>query len=165
MADEGGAPTGPIMQFMLHEHNALQEKMRHAISDLYLTETIVPAAIAVIYAWLYGGELGGREVPYWMWWMPLVMVMFGALRQHLRYRRLWGYETYVRSIERAIYGKPTRAGRNKPWGWETYWLKKVSRSGAPGKWRVSAHGLMRGLFWGLLIVGTFILAVQQFPTE
>lgn len=152
----------------------MEEKVRHASSDLYRTETIVPLAIAVTYAWLYGGEGSTpRDVPWWMWWIPAAIAAFGAWRQRLRYNSLWGYHYYLQGIEREIYGPPPsggpasrshselQRGASPPYGWQTYWLRTVSPRRRWWKWEVSPHGLMRITFWIMLIFATFALAVQE----
>lgn len=151
----------PKQAFMLIEHACMQEKIRHASTDLYRTETIVPIAIAVTYAWLYAQEDPAKTITAWMWWVPVVIAAFGAWRQKLRYRSLWGHHTYVKMVEKEIYGDENEASLKRPRGWERYWSATVSPTFRLLRWRVSPHGFMRIVFWTLLMVGTAFLAYDK----
>jgi hypothetical protein len=162
-----GSPEARRYEFRLLEHRWLQEKERQASEDLYRTETLVPIAIGLIYAWLYGGEDGPRNVPPGLWWVPVLIAGFGAWRQRLRYRTLWGYHFYMRAIEREAYGDPPEPyppGAEappealRPFGWQGYWVRRVSPPEQRRPWRGSSHGNMRKLFWLLLLAGTFAIA-------
>lgn len=151
----------PERAFLLIEHACMQEKIRHASTDLYRTETIVPIAIAVTYAWLYAQQAALREVPQWMWWMPFMLAIFGSWRQRLRYRSLWGHHTYVQMVEREIYGDLGAIDQERPRGWERYWGAKVSPTFNCLWWKVSPHGFMRIAFWALLLGGTGYVALDK----
>lgn len=140
---------------MLAEHNCLQEKIRHASADLYRTETVIPLAIAVAYAWLFGEGAAMRWVPELLVWVPVTAALYGAVRQYLRYQSLGAMHEYVRDLERELYPRGTRMA-SPVRGWETRWLDR------PGHWR--AHMTMRGVFWAVLLAVT-ILVAWRYPFE
>lgn len=150
--------------FMLVEHACLQEKIRHASSDLYQTETIIPLAIGVMYGWVYGGGAVARYLPPLMWWIPVAMVAFGAYRQFLRYKSLWAMHEYVEFIEKEFYGERATSKLMSPYGWEGYWGNRANKFHFEkifgGRFKISRHAMMRLAFWGALLAITFPLAVQ-----
>lgn len=148
-------------EFILVEHACLQEKIRHAATDLYRTETIIPLAIGVIYVWLNGRDTSVRPVQDWMWWVPVAITVFGAWRQRLRYKSLWAAHEYVRLIEGEIYDPEPGKDDQRPHGWESHWVKDANRFYSVGQWEVSSHGLMRITFWVALLAGTSFLAGQE----
>jgi hypothetical protein len=148
--------------FIMAEHASLQEKIRHASTDLYRTETIIPLAIAFTYAWLYSREpIAQQQIPQWIWWVPVVAAIYGAVRQRIRYRSLWAHHEYVSLIEREFYGPKPKREDGRIHGWETYWLKDANRFHKIRRWKVSSHGLMRITYWAVLVAGTVALAVHH----
>lgn len=143
--------------FLIIEHSGLLEKISHAATDLYRTETVIPLAMAVIYAWLYRSDVSASHVPGWAWSVPIIIAVFGAWRQLLRYISLWGMHEYLRKIETELYGE---VADDLCRGWENYWLVAVHPEHQFLTWKVTSHGVMRTIFWALLIVGSTVLAVR-----
>jgi hypothetical protein len=144
---------------LLAERAGIEEKIRHASTDLYRAETVIPLAIAVIYAWIYGGRSGPRTVPDFFWVLPVLLAAFGAWRQMLRYKALNGYAEYLRNLESDLYGR-TPNGRWACWGFERFWPKIHTPIGW-GRVKMRSHAWMRSLFWTLLILLTLSLAFWQ----
>jgi hypothetical protein len=158
----GESHSGSRSEILLAEHAGVLEKIRHASTDLYRTETVVPLAIAAIYAWLYGSSgMVPRQAPDFFWMLPVLLAVFGAWRQWLRYAALNGYAEYHRKIESDLY-REMETGRGD-WacsGFEHYWVK-IHPLWGWGRLRMRSHAWMRSLFWGLLIVLTSYLSTRQ----
>jgi hypothetical protein len=129
--------------FILREHEALQEKMSRAAADLSRIETIVPLSVAAFYAWLAteGGEV--RHLSNWLLWAPVALVLFGAVRHDVRYRYIDVLEAYLVGMEREVYGE----GGNPP-GWENHWKSQGNRS----------NRYIRYTMWAALLVATLTVA-------
>ncbi len=136
---------------LLAEHAGMQEKIRHATLDLYRTETIIPLAIAAIFAWLYGDGQDASRLPRWILAIPVALTILGAARQFMRYKYLGCAHGYLKLLERKLYP----AESDGDLGWEAYWEKNDT----------SRHKWMRILFWSLLGVATLVLAVQGPPAR
>ncbi len=149
------------IEFMLMEHACLQDRIRHASQDLYLTETIIPLAIALMYAWFYSDAAAAGRIPKWTLGFPVFLVLYGALRQRLRYRALWGHHEYLRRIEREFYGPVARKEDCRPYGMETHWAHKAILPIGPERYRITRHAWMRILFWIVLLGATGFLAYQN----
>jgi hypothetical protein len=132
-------------EFMLQEHEALQGKMSRSAADLWRIETIVPLAIAALYAWFAkeGGHLG--HISSWLLWVPVGLVVFGACRQELRYRYINVVEEYLIRLETAVYGE---TGDLR--GWENHW--KVA--GSYG----NRHA--RRVVWGVVFIASVLIALN-----
>lgn len=131
--------------FIRREHEALQEKMSRSAADIWRVETIVPLAIATLYAWLAkdSGHIG--PIFGWLLWVPVGLVLFGACRQEIRYRYMDVVEDYLIQLERTVYGT-----RSSLVGWENHWKLKGSHG--------NRHA--RRVFWGIVLVATVLIAVH-----
>lgn len=131
--------------FMLREHEALQDKMSRSAADLWRIDTIVPLAVAAFYAWLAkDGGLVGKTFN-WLLWVPAGLVLFGVCKQELRYRYIDVVEDYLRRMEKAVYGE-----RDDIKGWENDWKSKGSKG--------NRH--IRRAVWALLFLATLVIAVN-----
>lgn len=152
-------PNKPDLRrdLLLREYACAQERISYASTDLYRTETLVPLAIAVVYAWLYSGTGVRGEIPDIFWLLPVLLVAFGAWRQFLRYTALEGYAVYLREMEEELYRRPDDAS-GLCWGLSRYWEQVHPPLKLVG---IRSHALMRIAFWLLLAVGTLGLAYYE----
>jgi hypothetical protein len=139
--------TGKTLQqeFMLREHEALQEKMSRSAADLWRIEAIVPLAIAALCAWLAkeGGQVG--TILNWLLWIPVGLVGFGFIRQEIRYRYIDVVEDYLIRMEKSVYGKEGDLR-----GWENHWKARGSHG--------NRH--TRRLVWAILLLATVAIAAN-----
>jgi hypothetical protein len=134
-------------EFLLREYDAVQEKIGHAVRDLARTETIVPVAMAALYAWLVkDGGIVAKQAP-WVYFIPVGLALIGLLRQEARYAYLRVTEEYVRSIEKDVYGEDGKPLQ----GWENFYEKKSIRY---------HHGL-RTVIWIALLTLSFVYACAK----
>jgi hypothetical protein len=132
---------------MLCEHAALQTKIEQSVGDLYKTETIIPLALAIFYAWLAKAE-ADKFMP-WILYLPVILVVIGFFRQEVRYSYINSMQEYLMKIETALYDN---AVEGSPEGWETHF----SRS-----WRrLPAFRYLRRLVWSLLFVVSLAVAIN-----
>lgn len=131
--------------FILREHEALQDKMGRSAADLWRIETLVPLGVAALYAWLAkeGGQIGAiRE---WLLWVPVGLVLFGACRQELRYRYIDVVEDYLMRLETSVYGE-----REDLRGWENHW-KSMGSYG---------NRYARRVVWTAVFVASVLIALN-----
>jgi hypothetical protein len=140
-------------EFAMREHEAMQAKIQRAVEDLYRTETIIPLAIAAIYAWLWTDSSRIGVATAWLHLLPPVLAVLGLLRQKVRNGYLKLAETYVQRIERDVYGQCDP--HTDICGWETYYLTD----------RETGHHKLRRSFWLLLIAVTSGLAAYVLWTR
>jgi hypothetical protein len=134
-------------EFVLREYDAIQAKIDHAVRDLARTETIVPVAMAALYAWLVkdGGTLA-RQAP-WIYFIPVGLALIGLLRQEARYAYIRVAETYLRKVEVEIYGQ----GAEPIEGWENFYQNKSVRN----------HHVLRVIIWIALLAVSFTYACAK----
>ncbi len=133
---------------LLADYSGMAERIRHATLDLYRTETVIPLAIAVFYTWLYGRQ-DTMALPRWIACIPVALTLLGGARQWMRYRYLNSAHGYLKLLESNLY-----PGENNL-GWHGYWEGNDK----------SRHGLMRTIFWVLLLGATAGLAVTEIPAS
>ena len=140
---------GLSSSFLLHEYDALQDRIARSVTDISKIETIIPLAIAAIYAWLWKDGIDAGAAAKWFHLIPPMLTVFGILRQEVRNSYIKKVEQYLRRVERRVYGQTDL--HNSVCGWENYYASVLS----------TAHRLLRRTFWGMLLASTTALAVYH----
>lgn len=124
----------------------MQARVTRNIQDMYRVETLIPLAIAVLYAWL-AKDGATVQAKAWLYWIAPLLVVFGAFRQEARYAYIKTAELYLRKLEIHVYGAQLEP--SDPEGWERFW------EGNGVGW----HRLLRRMIWSCLFVPTFLIAL------
>jgi hypothetical protein len=84
-----------------------------------------------------------RHLTNWLLWLPVALVLYGAVRHEVRYRYIDVLEAYLVEMEREVYGDG-----GKPTGWENHWKEEGNRR--------NRH--VRHAMWAGLLVATLTVA-------
>jgi hypothetical protein len=136
-------------KFLLKEYDGLRQELLQLARGTYFLEAAVVAGIAGIYAWLavHPDTLYGSRG----WWLPFLLVVFGALRYFAMMVRILEYADYLRRVEQEFLGDLSL-------GWERF-LSGKRRSSLGGM----VVALSAGLAWLTLLVLTAAIALRP-PT-
>lgn len=130
------------IQFHLEEYRSLKAEVEYRVKATERIELVVVGGIAGLYAWLSKEGIAAPEI----WWLPVVLVIIGALRQIALLNRIMEVTSYVREIEKNFC-------QNEIGGWE-HFLKNIRQS--PKGHLVSVSGY---LLWIFLLFITVVIAL------
>ena len=133
--------------FACQEHQQMHEKITRAAEDIHRTETIIPVAIAALYAWILKDGEPRVSISVILYFVPPALAVLGWLRYLARREYIRTVERYVRDVEDYCYAGATKG---HPQGWENRFKDEA-------KW----YWLIRSGFWfGTLAVTATIAAVR-----
>ena len=135
---------------MLREYESLQSKIHRNVEDLHRIETIIPLAIAAIYAWSFKDGVGLSSDAPWIYVIPPLLSVIGLLKQRSRNLYIGLAENYIRRIEDDIYGCGVDRS-NGICGWENFYA--IDRD--------KGHRTLRVFFWYALMISTGAFAAYM----
>jgi hypothetical protein len=129
--------------FHIEQFKALRVEIDESTKEIRAVQRYVAAAVGGIWAWLATHSV---KLPWWAWWMPVVLVALGFIQCAMLLREVRRLGTYIRTVENAL-----RLSDLVTRGWETYLFEEYSHNPMAS---VSVH-----LVWLCMAVGTIIAAL------
>jgi hypothetical protein len=136
-------PTDPPHLHAL-EYPALREEILFLVRQSYVTENYVAIATAALYAWSAGNR--GSEIASVAWWVPVLFGVLGGVREIGLRNRIAQIGNYLRTVEADL-----RQADHQGWEHCLHGLRQ-KRFG-------KILGFTSGLFWGVYLVATLLVAV------
>ena len=135
-------------EFQIEEYKSLREEIARHNNSRRVMETSIILGLAALYAWLYEKNCSFSSQFLAIYYMPIIIVILGVIREYGFRVRVNQIADYIREIEIYYYNG------SSPFGWETnLWiLRNKSRSNM-------ALGISVVLFWILLFVISLGLSV------
>ena len=100
----------------LEEYKSLRDEVLKKVAAAETLEFYAAGAVAAVYAWLAGNKVPGTA---WLWHVPVVFPILGALRAWTLDRQLGVIGDYLARIEKNL--SPEKGG------WEEFKTTRIGR--------------------------------------
>jgi hypothetical protein len=124
--------------FNLEEYKSLRDEALKKVATAEALEFYAAGAVAAVYAWLASNNVPETA---WLWVVPVMFPILGALRAWTLDRQLGVIGDYLKGLEQALSPGTER--------WESY---RVSNIGRYKDWAAQ-------IFWPALLIVTLVIPV------
>jgi hypothetical protein len=132
-------------EFYLKEYESLRREVEWLLKDYRDLERNVLIAIVASWVWLLEK---GTALPPVVWFLPLLFALIGGMRATGIMQAFTNFHRYISEIELAFRSP------GDPVGWEHFPKR--------GRFARSATSRFAGVFWGLVLLLTGIVAVYEY---
>src|SRR5580704_15341608 len=131
-------------EFYLKEYGCLRKEIEWLLKDYRDLER--NALIAIVASWVWLLEKG-KDLPPIVWFLPFLFAVIGSMRATGIMRAFTNFKNYISQLEEA-FRTP-----GDPQGWEHF--------PKTGRFARGAVSRFAGVFWGLLLLLTGIIAIYE----
>ena len=132
--------------FAFEEYKILHAELHGHVQETVALEKFAGAAVAAVFSWLVAQKTATTLPGGWIWFLPVLLPLFGGLRCLALYKHIGLIATYLAELEKEL-----GTDRSPDRGWEQFLNRR----------RRPVRGAIAWIIWVVLLVATEAFALSQ----